>query len=394
MVGDAEITRFGATSGWPVARQNCRIDGAARHEATPSPTPHRVRHSQRSLPEKCSRPKERRLRLPVDPVPTLGRPASYELSTAGSYLRGARAVEASRQFVTDGCRDTMHMQKALSQMNLQIHHVLSDITGMSGLAILDAILAGERDPAELAKLCHVRVKSPRETVARALEGDYRPEHLFTLRQSLDGYRFHQKLISDLDCEIAEFMQTLPSAAENSVPPMTRTKRTAYRRQGNDPSFDLRGELYRIAGVDLTDIPGVSTVTAQVILTEVGPDVSRFRHASAFASWLGLCPEKRVSGGKFLSCRTRRVAHRAATALRLGAHTLTAPRAIWVSSSVVCDHNWVQPLPSQPLHTRSRALSITSCSRRKPPAPSRVGVESYSITLASCGAGLEGYRSHS
>jgi hypothetical protein len=104
--------------------------------------------------------------------------------------------------------------------------------------------------------------------------------------------------------------------------MTRTKRTAYRRQGNDPSFDLRGELYRIAGVDLTDIPGVSTVTAQVILTEVGPDVSRFRHASAFASWLGLCPEKRVSGGKVLSCRTRRVAHRAATALRLGAHALS------------------------------------------------------------------------
>lgn len=217
---------------------------------------------------------------------------------------------------------TMHMQKALSQMNLQIHHVLSDITGMSGLAILDAILAGERDPAELARLCHVRVRSPRETVARALEGDYRPEHLFTLRQSLDGYRFHQKLISDLDCEIARLMQTLPNAAENSAPPMTRTKRTAYRRQGNDPSFDLRGELYRIAGVDLTDIPGVSTVTAQVILTEVGPDVSRFRHASAFASWLGLCPEKRVSGGKVLSCRTRRVAHRAATALRLGAHALS------------------------------------------------------------------------
>ena len=190
------------------------------------------------------------------------------------------------------------------------------------MAILDAILAGQRDPIELAKLCHFRVRSARETVARALEGDYRREHLYTLRQSVDGYRFHQKLITDLDCEIARLMQTLPSATAGSAPPATRTKLTAYRRQGNDPSFDLRGELYRIAGVDLTDIPGISTVTAQVILTEVGPDVSRFRHASAFASWLGLCPEKRVSGGKVLSCRTRRVAHRAATALRLGAHSLS------------------------------------------------------------------------
>lgn len=217
---------------------------------------------------------------------------------------------------------TMHMQKALTQMNLQIHHVLSDITGASGLAILDAIVAGQRDPVALAKLCHARVRSPRETVAKALEGDYRVEHLFTLRQSLDGYRFHQNLIKDLDLEIAKLMQTLPSATEMPVLPTARTKTTAYRRQGNDPSFDLRGELHRISGVDLTDIPGVSTATAQVILTEVGPDVSRFRHASAFASWLGLCPEKRVSGGKVLSSRTRRVAHRAATALRLGAHSLS------------------------------------------------------------------------
>ena len=116
------------------------------------------------------------------------------------------------------------------------------------------------------------------------------------------------------------MQTLPSAAENSAPPMTRTKRTAYRRQGNDPSFDLRGELYRIAGVDLTDIPGVSTVTAQVILTEVGPDVSRFRHASAFASWLGLCPEKKISGKVLFFTKSRRVRSRVATALRTGAQS--------------------------------------------------------------------------
>lgn len=215
----------------------------------------------------------------------------------------------------------LHMQKSLSQMNLQIHHVLSDITGASGQAIVDAILAGERDPVRLAQLCNCRVKSPRQTVAKALEGDYRPEHVFTLKQSLDGYRYYQKLIAELDREIERLMQTLPGAVEagQQIPP--RTKHSAFQRQGNDPGFDLRGQLYRIAGVDLTDIPGVSAVTAQVILTEIGPDLRRFRNASAFASWLGLCPENRVSGGKVLSCKTRKVKSRSALALRLAANSL-------------------------------------------------------------------------
>lgn len=215
----------------------------------------------------------------------------------------------------------LHMQKALSLMNVQIHHVLSDITGLSGLAILDAILAGERDCLKLAQLCHPSIKSPRDKIAQALEGDYRQEHLFVLKQSLAGYRYYQDRIVELDREIQTLMKEVgdPTPCEEALP--TRTKRTKYQRQVNDPAFDLRHELYRIAGVDLTDIPGVSTLTAQVILTEIGPDVSRFRNASAFASWLGLCPEKRVSGGKMLSCKTRKVKSRAAIALRLGAHSL-------------------------------------------------------------------------
>jgi transposase len=214
----------------------------------------------------------------------------------------------------------LHMQKSLSLMNVQIHHVLSDITGFSGLAILDAILAGERDSVKVAQLCHISVKSPRDKIARALEGDYRPEHLLVLRQSLAGYRYYQQEITELDREIERLMKAVGDCDRvQELPP--RTKRTKYQRQVNDPEFDLRRELYRIAGVDLTDIPGISTLTAQVILTEVGPDVSRFRNASAFASWLGLCPEKRVSGGKVLSCKTRKVNSRAALALRVGAHSL-------------------------------------------------------------------------
>lgn len=215
----------------------------------------------------------------------------------------------------------LHMQKSLSQMNVQIHHVLSDITGLSGLSILDAILTGQRDCVKLAQLCHPSVKSPREKVAQALEGDYRAEHLFVLRQSLAGYRYYQGQIAELDHEIQRLMKEVESSQEVPALLPRRTKRTKYQRQVNDPAFDLRAELYRISGVDLTDIPGISTLTAQVILSEIGPDVSRFRNASAFASWLGLCPEKRVSGGKVLSCKTRKVKSRAAIALRLGAHSL-------------------------------------------------------------------------
>ena len=216
---------------------------------------------------------------------------------------------------------TLHMQKALSQMNVQLHHVLSDITGVSGLAILDAILEGERDPMKLAALCNWRVRSPRQIVAKSLEGDYRPEHLFTLKQSLVGYRFYRKLIAEVDQELEAKMRELPSAegAPAEIPP--RTKACIYQKAGNEPAFDLKAEVFRIAGVDLTDVPGISAITAHTILIEIGPDLSRFRNASAFASWLGLCPDKKVSGGKVLYTGSRKVKNRAAIALRLGAHCL-------------------------------------------------------------------------
>jgi hypothetical protein len=194
---------------------------------------------------------------------------------------------------------TMHMQKALSQMNLQLHHVLSDITGLSGMRILDATLAGERDPVKLAALCHGRVRSPRQTVAKSLERDYRAEHRFALRQSLVGFRFYQKLIGEVDQELESTMQQLPRAegAPHEMPP--RMKKCFYQKAGNEPAFDLKAELFRISGVDLTDVPGISAITAHTIPIEVGPDLSRFRNTSAFASWLGLCPDKKVSGGKVL-----------------------------------------------------------------------------------------------
>ena len=213
------------------------------------------------------------------------------------------------------------MQKALSQMNLQLHHVLSDIVGVSGIAILDAVLAGERDPIKLASLCNRRIRSSRQTVAKSLEGDYRSEHLFALRQSLAAYRFYRQLMAEVDLELEQKMKNLPRAEGAPDKRPAGTKRRIYQHAANEPAFDLKEELFRIAGVDLTDVPGVSTLTAHTILMEVGTDVSRFRNASAFASWLGLCPEQRVSGGKLLYTRTRKVKNRAAIALRLGAHCL-------------------------------------------------------------------------
>jgi transposase len=215
----------------------------------------------------------------------------------------------------------MHMQKALSEMNLQLHHVLSEITGVSGLKILDSILDGERDPMKLASLWNWRVRSPREVMAKSLEGDYREEHLFALRQSLVGYRFYQSLITEVDVELEAKTRELPRAVGGPEEMPPRTKECVYHRAGNEPAFDLRSEMFRIAGVDLTDVPGISALTAYTILMEVGPDVSRFRNASAFASWLGLCPEKQVNGGKVLYSRSRKVKNRAAIALRLGAHCL-------------------------------------------------------------------------
>jgi transposase len=216
----------------------------------------------------------------------------------------------------------MHMQKALDQMNLQIHRVLNDITGVSGLKILDAVLAGQRDPITLARLCHGGVKSSESTIAKSLEGDYRSEHLFALRQSLASFRYYQQLVVEVDREIELYMGELETAAMAESTPPARTKARPYQRCRYEPKmFDLRAEFYRIFGVDLTNVPGISALTAQTILCEVGTDVSRFRNASAFASWLGLCPEKKISGGKVLFTKSRRVRSRVATALRMGAQSL-------------------------------------------------------------------------
>ena len=210
-----------------------------------------------------------------------------------------------------------HIQKALDQMNVQLHHVISDIVGQTGLAIVDAILAGQHDPMELSKLRGERIKASEAVIAKSLVGDYRHEHLFTLRQSLEAYRSYQKMIDDCDREILQHL-------EDFQPPTTPTTPTDEAAVSNKPqSTDgiLRSELQRVWGVDLTKIPGIRTGIAQTLFGEIGPDFTKFRSASAFASWMGLCPDNDVSGGKVLFVGTRKVKCRAALALRMAAQSL-------------------------------------------------------------------------
>ncbi len=210
----------------------------------------------------------------------------------------------------------LHMQKSLTQMNLQIHHVIAKITGTTGLAIIDAILAGERDPRKLAAFRDARVKASQEVIAKSLVGDYREEHMFTLRQSLQSYRHYQELIAQCDQKIKDLLSAFDSATNPDERPLPASDKPVMKKNP-----ELRTEFYRLTGVDLTAIPGIQTATVYTILAEIGRDVSKFPTAKHFASWLGLCPDNRVSGGRILSVRTRPVRNRAAVALRLAAQSL-------------------------------------------------------------------------
>lgn len=206
------------------------------------------------------------------------------------------------QLVKTASRSILHLQKAMDQMNLQLHHVLTDVTGKSGLRIIDAILAGERDPGRLADLADRRVRAPREILMGALEGNWRDELLFTLRQARETYAYYQRLVAECDHEIMTLIRALDG------PPTPKP-------------LPLPQHLQQLLGTDLTRIPGIGETTALVLFTELGPDLSRFPTSAHFASWLGLCPKNKISGGKVLSSKTGPGANRAAQALRWATQTL-------------------------------------------------------------------------
>jgi transposase len=237
-----------------------------------------------------------------------------EMRALRAYLRQRASLLEHR------AAHIQHMQKALQQMNVQLTQVLSDITGESGLAIIRAIVAGERKPATLAALRDPRCKHSVAEITRALTGNYRAEHVFTLKQALALYEFYTAQVQECDVEIEQGFSVLrPVHDAEELPPLdTSDKRDSHSK--NAPTYDARSQLYQLLGVDLVAVTGLNESTVQTIISEIGTDMSRWPNEKHFASWLGLAPHNDISGGKVLRSHTRKTRNRAGQAFRLAAQS--------------------------------------------------------------------------
>jgi transposase len=227
-----------------------------------------------------------------------------------------RSLSRQREMLLKSqARHVQHMQKALTQMNIQLANVISDVAGETGQKILRAIVAGERDGQALAAMKNVRIRAGVDEIAKSLQGNWRAEHLFALKQALALFDFYGTQLAECDGEIEQQLQSLQV---HDGEPAKGKKRGRAR---NAPKFDLRTQLFKMCGVDLTRIDGIDITTALAVLSEVGADMSRFTTVKHFTSWLGLCPGTKITGGKVMSGKTKRCANRAAQALRLAAGAL-------------------------------------------------------------------------
>ena len=250
------------------------------------------------------------------------RPAN-DIVEIRSYVR-----QRSRLFELAGTQVSL-MHKALTQMNIQLNHAISDITGRSGLNIIKAILGGSRDPKALANLSVNGCRKNLDRIEKALDGNFRKEHLFALKQAYEGYEFFHRQILECEKGIEQlvssltkkfFLKKLTITEQHEHP---TGKNNARKTQANRSPycFNAAAALEKVAGVDLTTIPGIDTNSAMKILSEIGIDMSRWASGKAFASWLGLCPGNKISGGKILSSKTKPTDNRAAQALRMAANSL-------------------------------------------------------------------------
>ena len=237
-----------------------------------------------------------------------------------SEIAELRAYLRQRERLLDyAAAHIQHMQKALMQMNLQLHHVLTDITGVTGLSIIRAIVAGERDPGVLASYRDRRCHASIETVCQALAGNYRAEHIFALTQALELYDVYQTKVLACDKQIEAILRRLKKSATPAANKLTPARQRT--RQPNAPAFDARAALHAILGVDLTQIDGLGPYLALKLVGECGTSLAAWPTAKHFTSWLALAPHNKISGGKGLSSKTRRTSNRAASLLRLAAGTV-------------------------------------------------------------------------
>jgi transposase len=245
---------------------------------------------------------------------------SYGLLTAS--FRPSDEIVAWRGFqrqremlIRYAAQHVQHMQKVLEEMNVKLTEVVSDIVGQTGMKIIKDIVGGERDPLQLAKHRHERCKATEAEIARALYGNWRTEHLFALKQALKLYEFYQKQLRECETQIEACLRGMADKSQGArLPPSLRKRKP----EKNEVRFGARALLFRMSGVDLTLIEGISESTALVLLSEIGTDLSKFPHEKNFVSWLGLCPQHRSSAGKIFKRRVRRGANRAARALRMAA----------------------------------------------------------------------------
>ena len=239
-----------------------------------------------------------------------------DIATLRSYVRHREMLLKYRS------GHIQHMQKALALMNIKLTSVLKDITGQTGMQIIRAIVAGERDPVFLARFRDPRCRSSQDEIARALEGNYQPEHLFALQQAVELYDIYDQKLAACDAQIADHYAVFEAQVDIVEQPLPPTaSQVRYRKKANTPKYDLRTLLYRMAGVDLTTIDGIDILLAQDIISEIGLDMSKWPTDKHFASWLGLAPNNRMSGGKTKSRRTKPTSSRANLAFRLAARSV-------------------------------------------------------------------------
>jgi transposase len=218
-------------------------------------------------------------------------------------------------------RHIQRIQKALTQMNIQLANVLSDVSGVTGQAIVKAILRGERDPHQLAALRNVQVKASEEQIAQSLEGHWQPDLLFVLQQEQDGYQFCQKQIAECDQQLAQYLQQRENRRQSASLPEEKRKGGRRKKRGNAPQFDLREGLFRMSGTDLTQIDSIDVMTATTILSEVGWEMSKWETENHFVSWLRLCPDNRISGDRIIGKGRLPTNNRVTIALKMAASSL-------------------------------------------------------------------------
>ena len=214
-----------------------------------------------------------------------------------------------------------HMQKILQLMNLKLTNVLSDITGTTGMQILRAIIDGKTDPHFLSQFRDPHCRTAQGEIEKSLEGNYRSEYIFQLRQMIDLYDYYGSLITKLDHETEKMYQQLPSLIDHIAQPLKPLKRSSKRKMKNSPEYDLRTQLYRITGVDLTRVDGLNSSTVQDIITDIGTDMSKWPSSKHFCSWLRVAPENKKTGGKVFFSSTKKTKNRANKALRMAAFAL-------------------------------------------------------------------------